>query len=62
MTGKELREFAAMVPDDAIIEINMGVTSTPYWKAIEPERIQAIVQPRLLRPSTSGAFTPVEAA
>jgi hypothetical protein len=62
MTGKELREFAAMVPDDAIIEINMGVTSTPYWKAIEPERIQAIVQPRLLRPSVSGAFTPVEAA
>jgi hypothetical protein len=62
MTGKELREFAALVPDDAIIEINMGVTSTPYWKAIAPERIQAIVQPRTLRPSATGAFTPVEAA
>jgi hypothetical protein len=62
MTGKELREFAAMVPDDAIIEINMGVTSTPYWKAIEPERIQAIVQPPRHGRNLIGAFTPVEAA
>lgn len=40
MTGKQFKEFAALVPDNAVIETDEGYTGQK-WEPLNPAKIQA---------------------
>jgi len=42
MTGKQFKEFASQVPDNAVIEIETDSrTYKDEWKRLDPKKIQA---------------------
>lgn len=42
MTGKQFKAFAALVPDDAEIEVQTHHLYPDRWDALKPTRIRAI--------------------
>lgn len=48
MTGKQLKEFAALVPDHAVVEMDEGYSSA-NWKPLDVAKIRArlIVTPKV---------------
>jgi len=52
MNGKELKEFAATVPDDAEIEVQTHHVYPERWDALKPTRIRAI-ETRIIMPEAT---------
>lgn len=44
MTGKELKEFAALVHDNAVIQVDWGDGYRTDWKDLKQEDIQATLK------------------
>ena len=43
MTGKQFKEFAAQIPDDAEIEVQTHHVYPERWDELKPTRIRALV-------------------
>ena len=52
MTGKQLKAFAAQVPDDAEIEVQTHHVYPERWDALKPTRIRSI-ETRILMPEAA---------
>lgn len=45
MTGKELKAFAEMIHDDAVIQVDWGAGYRTDWKELKQADIQATLSP-----------------
>ena len=52
MTGKQLKAFAAQVPDDAEVEVQTQHVYPERWDALKPTRIRAI-ETRIIMPEAT---------
>ena len=56
MTGKQFKEFAATVPDEAEIEVQTHHVYPERWDALKPTRIRAI-ETRTIMPEAVSELT-----